>query len=229
MKWTAIFIYSIVSLFSLYFIKFLFNNTLNLLSINGEKYIRNKLRNLQVNNTNLTADIFINNDTYIESLYFNNSCSSLKPFVDITFQDVDKETALNRFKTMFQQDTLFSNLIKTTFINNNNTQNESLTTIIIQVLGMLAPLFVLVIVTSIGWMTCCSCCCYDYCPIICRRKDRNAPYSSTDRLIPIIMVMFTGFSLIIPSILSFVYFKSLTTQLSKLYCDMIVANYAIKQ
>lgn len=65
----------------------------------------------------------------------------------------------------------------------------------------------LIVASLVGWITCCSCAVYDYCPIICKKSNLEEKYSNIFLSTPINLMFFTSLGLIIPSIFSYVNFK----------------------
>lgn len=75
-------------------------------------------------------------------------------------------------------------------------------------IGIVIPFLILIVLTIIGWITCCSCCCYDYCLFICKRPGIQSESSGIRwRWIPLVTMIFFGFKAIIPLMISFTSFK----------------------
>lgn len=160
------------------------------------------IETMRVLQTTTEEDQYINNSTFIEELYTLRSCNQSITTKSILDEAAVKE-AVPRLSSFFRFSGSLSTSLEQYIIDNK----DNLDTILNEIAVILIPLFSLILLSLVGWFTCCSCCCYDYCPIICKRKDRNAPYETTSKFVPIILVMFSGFSLIIPSVLAFLNFK----------------------
>jgi hypothetical protein len=184
------------------------------------------LRSLQEDNTNESEldDYFImQNPLFVNETYYNNSCNTKTEWentLTLSSQKITKE----RLKFLYQ-------------INENLTDSfadylgDPINTpyLVSQVIRILIPLILLVIASFIGWFTCCSCCCYGYCPIICKRKNIKAPYASTSKFVPVIVVLFAGFSLVVPSFLGYFNFQKLKNHMDLFYCYLLKTNFMIKE
>lgn len=62
----------------------------------------------------------------------------------------------------------------------------------------LVLLIILLFIVVIGWITCCACAWYDYCPIICKLTKSNK-YGVLIKLLPISVMVLISLSLIIPT------------------------------
>jgi hypothetical protein len=70
------------------------------------------------------------------------------------------------------------------------------------------PFIVILVFAIIGWIICCSCCCYDYCLIICKKPESFEDSNSIRmKIIPIVVLIFFGFKSLIPLMNSFDTFK----------------------
>lgn len=70
------------------------------------------------------------------------------------------------------------------------------------------PFIIILICALVGWIICCSCCCYDYCIVICKKPESFQDSNSIRmKIIPIVVLIFFGFKSLIPLINSFNNFK----------------------
>ncbi len=105
-------------------------------------------------------------------------------------------------------------------------QSDEINTMIIDIVAKGIPVIILIFFALLGWFTCCSCCCYEYCPIMFRHKNEN--YSLLYRMVPVTLVVFSGFSLIIPTILAYIKFKESVNDLKLSLCWDIATSYLLK-
>jgi hypothetical protein len=134
------------------------------------------------------------------------------------------ESTINRLNAVFQKQEALSTALENVFLTEDQIKSEDYNTIIQAIIKILAPFLLILVLVLLGWFTCCSCCCYRYCPIICKKKTKH---TSTSRLIPVILVIFSGCSLIIPSILAFIKFNEMRSVSANFYCDLVNLNYVI--
>jgi hypothetical protein len=200
MKWFKWLIISTIFFILLTIIKQKINSNISSL-INKTNNNNNhfSLRNLQVAND--TYNEILNNADYIYQLYVDSKCIEKTATTHIP----DKN-ALELYKVFFQSTTDFTQIINS-FVTETKNRDESKDKLITSAIYVVLPLILLIVITLSGWGICCSCCCYKYCPIVCRKKNTNEPYSSTMKKIPIYSVMYAGFYVIIPTTLAFNYFK----------------------
>jgi hypothetical protein len=183
-------------------------------------------RNLQTNTnmTNITQDNITKNVT---NSYENLNCSSLS--YNTEWSDDDKTNALEIFNIIFQKNEELSEKIRDIFASKEGFSNLSISDprinyIIYILIKLLIPVILLLFFSLIGWFTCCSCCCYEYCPIFCK-KDDNFEYSTTSKLTPVILVLFSGLSLIIPIVMYSITAANLKNSLKTSYCQVLNIAY----
>jgi hypothetical protein len=77
---------------------------------------------------------------------------------------------------------------------------------IFKFVGSSANFLVLLLCSIIGWLTCCACAWYDYCPIICK-KSKSHQYSILTKQLPISFMVLISLGLIIPTYISITDYK----------------------
>lgn len=109
---------------------------------------------------------------------------------------------INRLFTFFKYDSSlkdkFISLLFTnhTLTNSSKMDTDDITSKILSDTLKISPLFVsLSVLSMISWIILCSCNCYDYCPIICKKND-SEPYSKNTKYISIILFLFTTLNMI---------------------------------
>jgi len=159
--------------------------------------------------------------TDLENLFFMH-CNDTTAIIKVSTSETEK--TIERLNAVFQKQDELSTALEDVFLSEKQMNSENYTTIIQAIIKILAPFLLILVLVLLGWFTCCSCCCYRYCPIICKRKTKH---TSTSRLIPVILVIFTGCSLIIPSILAFIKFNEMKSVSANFFCDIVNLNYVI--
>lgn len=135
---------------------------------------------------------------------------------------LDKKKSIDMLGYVFRKDDTLSKAIQDLL--KNDSENFNASSMITPILKLLIPSLVLIGVSLLGWFTCCSCCCYEYCPILFKRVE-NIPYTSTNKLVPVILVIFSGLSLIIPALMAFNRFNLFTGTLEIFYCKITKTAY----
>jgi hypothetical protein len=188
---------------------------LNIFWNDNDKY--KFIRNLQTLN-NDTLDVEVSNQ------YFINNCTHA---LSLAGKDASwAQIAIQRFNSFFQNNNDLINQIQSILMNPDS--NTDLSSTIINIIQMLIPLLILFFFSLVGWFTCCSCCCYEYCPIICKKND-NIPYENSTKLIPVIVVAFSGFSLLTPTIIAYSSFQGMQSAILKGFCQLALSNFAIRE
>jgi|LauGreDrversion4_2_1035121.scaffolds.fasta_scaffold10025_4 hypothetical protein len=123
---------------------------------------------------------------------------------------------------IFQKDNNLSQSVRELLFEDqsNYDTRTSLKNIIKRISILLLPFILLIICSFVGWFVCCSCCCYEYCPIVCKKKE-GEPFSSTLKITPVFLVVFSGLSLIIPTIMVQDNYSSMQSSFVFLYCNFI--------
>lgn len=112
-----------------------------------------------------------------------------------TFFMYDKSLKDKFINLLFRNSTSISGVSSGTS-NETKLNNDEITTEILNDTLKVAPLFVSLSVASmISWIILCSCNCYDYCPIICKKND-SEPYSKNTKYISVILFLFTTLNMI---------------------------------
>jgi hypothetical protein len=220
MKIFKIILITIILTFCIYCLRDLFSTK----HINYGTFKNFSSRNLQklALNVSTLKDLLdsVDYDHYRSS--YQNNCNNTGTTTSTTISQEDKNSAINAFGSVFRVDTNLSDAILDLL--KNPSDNVNAAPMITPIIKLLVPSLVLIGVTLLGWFTCCSCCCYEYCPILFKRDD-NEPYTSTNKLVPVILVIFSGLSLIIPAIMAFNKFNLFTGTLEKFYCKMTNVGY----
>jgi hypothetical protein len=138
-----------------------------------------------------------NNSTLIRKLY-DDYCQNITAIDSVISND--KPRLKDIFKTVFENQALVAILIK--LINTFGDDASLGMELTNAVLKTIIPICIILLLTFIGWTVCCSCCCYDYCPIVCKPKPNDS--LETPRYISNVLVLFTGISLLIPAVFAFV-------------------------
>ena len=64
------------------------------------------------------------------------------------------------------------------------------------------PLILMIMIAFTFVITLFSCCFYDYCPLVFR-KPSYSKYSLTEKLLPVFVLFFSGFLLVLPTIIGY--------------------------
>lgn len=97
------------------------------------------------------------------------------------------------------------------------------------IVSKILPFAVFVALTLAGWTVCCSCCGYSYCPVVCRRDLASRPFSMAERSLSVLIVMFSGLSIIVPAIMNFNYTREINDNLKYFLCGSLMVNHQLKE
>jgi hypothetical protein len=191
-------------------------------------FLKYKKRVLQLNTSQLLFNLKADIDYTVYKEKWDLYCkikTNSTTFTSEVVSNEDKISAIGIFQAIFRKDDRLNDEILQ-LLKNDSSLEVDYVKIIMSIVKLLIPSLILIGFSLFGWFTCCSCCCYEYCPIICKR-DEDEPITSTSRLVPVILVVFTAFSLIIPSIMSFNKFNLLMVTLEDFYCKMVNVGYVM--
>ena len=122
-----------------------------------------------------------------------------------------KNELYTRYDQFFRLDLNFtsdlSSIIFNKEYNNSTLINEISGEIYLNKILSISPIFITLFVFSfLGWILLCSCHCYSYCPIICR-KEKGEGYSDTMKNISLIFFSFISLNVLVSFILSYYRYK----------------------
>jgi len=70
------------------------------------------------------------------------------------------------------------------------------------------PFIIILVIAITSWIICCSCCCYDYCQVMCKKPENFEDSNSIRmKIIPIVILIFFGFKSLIPMFYDRISFK----------------------
>ena len=166
---------------------------------------------------------FTSNFTYVEETYNKFKCTSIHSVNNLPSES-SKSATISKYKSLFQQNEKLSDLIEKLLSGDNDITSE----LIWQVASIAAPVVVFFGLVLLGWFTYCSCCCYEYCPIVCNRQDKNAPYTYSERYVPVVVILFSAASLLIPIVISYLNFENVVNAFTIAFCKLLSGNYKLK-
>ena len=170
-----------------------------------------------------TSNKFTSNYTYVEETYNKLKCTSIHSVNNLPSES-SKSATISKYKSLFQQNEKLSVLIEKLLSGDNDITSE----LIWQVASIAAPVVVFFGLVLLGWFTYCSCCCYEYCPIVCNRQDKNAPYTYSERYVPVVLILFSAASLLIPIVISYLNFENVVNAFTIAFCKLLSGNYKLK-
>ena len=170
-----------------------------------------------------TSNKFTSNYTYVEETYNKFKCTSIHSVNNLPSES-SKSATISKYKSLFQQNEKLSVLIEKMLSGDNDITSE----LIWQVASIAAPVVVFFGLVLLGWFTYCSCCCYEYCPIVCNRQDKNAPYTYSERYVPVVVILFSAASLLIPIVISYLNFENVVNAFTIAFCKLLSGNYKLK-
>lgn len=170
-----------------------------------------------------TSNKFTSNYTYVEETYNKFKCTSIHSVNNLPSESL-KSATISKYKSLFQQNEKLSVLIEKMLSGDNDITSE----LIWQVASIAAPVVVFFGLVLLGWFTYCSCCCYEYCPIVCNRQDKNAPYTYSERYVPVVLILFSAASLLIPIVISYLNFENVVNAFTIAFCKLLSGNYKLK-
>ena len=170
-----------------------------------------------------TSNKFTSNYTYVEETYNKLKCTSIHSVNNLPSES-SKSATISKYKSLFQQNEKLSVLIEKLLSGDNDITSE----LIWQVASIAAPVVVFFGLVLLGWFTYCSCCCYEYCPIVCNRQDKNAPYTYSERYVPVVVILFSAASLLIPIVISYLNFENVVHAFTIAFCKLLSGNYKLK-
>ena len=174
-------------------------------------------------NLSSTYSNFTLNSTFIHEVYQSFKCDSSFSFRSLP-ESSPRNEVIKKYKTLFQQNTKLIEIIEDIFSGNSGITED----LIFQIIKIILPIVIFFGVVLIGWFTYCSCCCYDYCPIICTRKNKEVPYTYSERYVPVIIVLFSAASLLVPVVISFLNFTNVINAFTFSFCKLLSGNYKLK-
>jgi hypothetical protein len=207
--------------FSLSILFIVYRNLFDWIRNNYSEFIPSigELRILQNNSSQTQTS---NDYQYFTKLqvYYKDNCNT-KPKFQYNYANDIKVQQTNQ-NVIFQKDENLSDNVKNLLFEDKNLfdKNTSIENIIQRISILLLPIILLIIFSFVGWFVCCSCCCYEYCPIVCKKKEGEL-FSTSLKITPIFLVVFSGLSLIIPAVMANKNYSSMQTSLGYLYCNFI--------
>ena len=152
-----------------------------------------------------------NNPDFVFEEYMNNCFNKTFDNIDSTFISNQKKNFITKTNDEFLKNyrLLFNYDEKNVpyfskYIQSNSTSNGFLKSDML--LKSAIPFIILIVFSIIGWITCCSCWCYDYCIFVCKKYDVDENKNKPNvywKWIPIIVINFFGFSSLIPLYMKF--------------------------
>jgi len=171
---------------------------------------KDKFINMQ-NSTNSKVNLTKNNDITEIELDYKTKCSQNdNSYQNIILENIKTEDLVEMLKNY---DNFFSSSDETTkaliyILEASELDPEKILEKFNVFIKTIIPFIILLLIAILGWITCCSCCCYDYCFFIFKKQEiKNDSTSIRWKLIPIVILIFFTFKSMIPLIKSKNIFK----------------------